>query len=194
MNFLLEALIILTIGFCLLRIAGKKTVAEMTGLEIITLLSVASVVGHAVSENTLIKTILTLCLFIALLITVQFLAVKFDIVEKWFMGKATPVIENGRILHSNLKKLRLTVDQLEGRLREKGITSFAEVKNATIEISGQIGYELYHSAKPVTVGEMEKLLKQLQIKPPKAEPKQNYNLFDEVLHQGHDKLISPELE
>lgn len=53
LNFIWEALIVLFVGFCLLRIAGKKTAGEMTGLEIITLLAMASMIGHAVSGDGL---------------------------------------------------------------------------------------------------------------------------------------------
>ncbi|UUZ91872.1 DUF421 domain-containing protein [Paenibacillus sp. P25] len=122
LNFIWEAFLILFVGFCLLRIAGKKAAEEMTGLEIITLLAMASMIGHAVAENDLWKTILILCLFVTMLITVQFLAVKFDTVEKWFIGKATLVIKDGQVIPENLKKMRMTVDQLEVKLRVKGFS------------------------------------------------------------------------
>ncbi len=191
MHFLLEALLILFVGFVLLRISGKKTVSEMTGLEIITLLAMASMIGHAVSGDGLWKTILTICTFVALLIAVQFLAVKFDIVEKLFMGKATIVIQDGRILTQNLKKLRMSVDQLEAKLREKGIASFADVKTGTIEMDGQLGYELIRQAKPLTIGDFEKLMPYLLMQ---AQQKQTENLFDEVIHKGHQKHIPTELQ
>lgn len=116
-SFILEALTVLFVGFCLLRVLGKKAVGEMTGLEIITLLAMASVTGHAVSEDGLWKTIITLCVFAALLILLQFLSIKFDMMEKLFMGKATLVIKDGKMITENLKKLRLSVDQLEVTLR-----------------------------------------------------------------------------
>ena len=50
MSFIFEALLILLVGFVLMRLAGKKTALEMTGLEIITLLAMASMIGHAVSN------------------------------------------------------------------------------------------------------------------------------------------------
>ncbi len=61
MNYIWESVAILFTGFCLLRIAGKKTVAQMSGLEIITILAIASTTGHAISETGLVKTILALC-------------------------------------------------------------------------------------------------------------------------------------
>lgn len=109
------------------------------------------------------------------------------------MSKATLVIKDGEVLPESLKKLRLSVDQLEAKLRVKGISSFTDVKSATIEISGQIGYELMRHAKPVTVGELEKALAQLQVRPPQQH-KQTDNLFNEVIHHEHQHHIAPELD
>lgn len=162
MNFIFEALAILFTGFCLLRIAGKKTVSEMTGLETITILAIASTTGHAISENGLLKTIFALCSLVLLLLLIQFLTIKFNFIEKLFVGKAIPVIQNGVIISDNLKKLRMTVAQLEARLRENGISSITDVKTASIEITGELGYELMGNAKPVTLGELEKIINQLQ--------------------------------
>ncbi|MGG0813338.1 YetF domain-containing protein [Paenibacillus alvei] len=147
-KFTWEALIVLSVGYALLRILGKKTVGEMTSVEIITLLAMASMIVHAVSAYGLFKTLITLCIYVGLLVTLQRLAIKFDWVEKLVMGRSTVVIGNGAILEANLKKLRLTVDQLEAKLRTKGITSLTEVKTATIEMSGHIGFELMRHAKP----------------------------------------------
>jgi uncharacterized membrane protein YcaP (DUF421 family) len=54
-----------------------------------------------------------------------------------------------------LKKLRLTVDQLEMRLRNQGISNIEDVKKATIEPNGLLGYELQEDAKPLTIGEFK---------------------------------------
>lgn len=193
-SFVWEALTILFVGFCLFRILGKKAVGQMTGLEIITLLAMASHIGHAIpGDDSLVKSIVVLCVFVALLLAVQFLAIRFDFVEKLFVGKATVVIRDGAPIADALKKLRLSVDQLEAKLREVGIASFKDVKVATIEISGQIGYELMRHAKPVTIGELERWLGPLGSA--EGRPKQKAgNLFDETVRSGHDKAVPDKLE
>ncbi|WNQ11345.1 DUF421 domain-containing protein [Paenibacillus aurantius] len=158
MAYIWQALLILFIGFVLQRLSGKKTVSEMTGLEIITLLAIASVIGEAVSAHGFWKITITLVLFVVLLMAIQYLALKLNLVEKWLIGRSTLVIRDGRLLKGNLKRLRLSVDQLEAKLREKSIASIADVRTAAIEINGQLGYELYRQARPVTVEELEKLL------------------------------------
>lgn len=194
LHFTVEALLVLFTGFVLLRILGKKTVGEMTGLEIITLLAMASMIGHAVKGHGLWRTIITLCVFVSLLLVVQYLALRFNWVEKWFMGKATLIIKDGQIVTENLKKLRLSVDQLEAKLRATGIASISDVKYATLESSGHMGYELMRHAKPVTIGEMEKMLAQLEGKPRKQRQQPKENLFTEVVEQEHREPVRPKLD
>ncbi|WP_274362896.1 DUF421 domain-containing protein [Paenibacillus thermotolerans] len=200
LDFIWQSLVIMTVGFILLRIAGKKTISEMTGLEIVTMLAIASVIAHAIAEKGLWKTIVTLCIFVGLLLTVQYLSLKFNWLEKWFIGKSTRVIQDGEILTDNLKKLRMTVDQLEAKLREKGITSYRDLKNATVEMNGQLGYEWMKHAKPVTWGDFEKLLAAMHLpQPPKQQQQQqqqqqNGNIFYEIEHQTHQSQIPKELD
>ncbi|WP_276352278.1 DUF421 domain-containing protein [Cohnella caldifontis] len=195
--FVWESTVVLSAGFILMRWIGKKSVGEMTGLEIITLLAMASMIGHAVADEGLWRTVAILCIFSVLLITVQYLSLKFDWMERWLMGKATPVVQNGEIMEAGLKKLRLTVDQLEAKLREKGIESFRDLKTATVELNGQIGYEYMKHAKPVTIGELERFFSErFPAHWPHASPKpqdQAQNLFQEVNLEEHAHPVSPKL-
>lgn len=129
--FALEALIIIIVGFILLRIAGKKVIAEMTPLEMVTTLAVGTIIGHAVSENELWKTIVTIGIFICVLIVFQFIALKWSLFQSLLIVKPTLVILDGTIIKPSLTKLRMTVEQLELRLRQDGISNLSDVKTAT---------------------------------------------------------------
>jgi uncharacterized membrane protein YcaP (DUF421 family) len=190
-NYIWEALVILPFGFLLMRLAGKKTVAQMTGIELITILSIASTTGHALSESGLLKTAITLGVLTGVLLTAQYLSIKSERVENLLIGKATVVIENGRIIPEHLKKLRMSVDQLEARLRMNGISSFSDVKTGTIEMNGEFGYELMPAARPMTLKDWEQMLKAGQPFPSPADAhsggKQGNtgNLFQEVKQGGN---------
>jgi uncharacterized membrane protein YcaP (DUF421 family) len=194
MNYIWESVIIVFTGFCLIRIAGKKTVNEMSGLEIITILTIGSTTGHAISETGLIKTIISLCALVSLLIFIQFLTTKFNRIERVFIGKSTPVIKDGKIIPNNLKKLRMTVDQLEAKLRENGISSITDVKNSSIEITGQLGYELMNHAKPITIGDLETILNQQLPYLFQQFTENERNLFNESVHDVHIKNTPKNLD
>ncbi|WJH33924.1 DUF421 domain-containing protein [Paenibacillus sp. CC-CFT747] len=46
----------------------------------------------------------------------------------------------------------MTIDQLELRVRQKGISRLSDIRTATVEVNGRFGYELKESARPVTRG------------------------------------------
>jgi len=73
-----------------------------------------------------------------------------DFWETIFTGKAVVVIENGIPNIKNLKKIRMSIDRLETRMRQSGISSIEDVQYGTIEVSGQLGYELKENKKPLT--------------------------------------------
>ncbi|MGG1370010.1 YetF domain-containing protein, partial [Priestia megaterium] len=87
-----------------------------------------------------------------------YLQLKSNAFEKFLTGKSKTVIQNGQLETKQLRKLRLTVDQLEMRLRNQGVSNIQDVKTATIEPNGQLGYELQEDAKPLTIGDFKQLM------------------------------------
>lgn len=59
-------------------------------------------------------------------------------IRKWFAGKPTVVIENGKILEQNLRKIQFTLDTLSQELREKDIFDIEEVQYAILELNGKL--------------------------------------------------------
>lgn len=56
----------------------------------------------------------------------------------WLSGHPTVLIDNGKILDGNMKKIRYTLDDLNQQLREQGIFDIFEVKYAILEVSGKL--------------------------------------------------------
>jgi uncharacterized membrane protein YcaP (DUF421 family) len=49
-----------------------------------------------------------------------------------------PLIENGRILHRNRRHELITMDELNSRLREHGVSDHSEVEKAVMESDGEV--------------------------------------------------------
>ncbi|WP_428908117.1 DUF421 domain-containing protein [Niallia sp. Krafla_26] len=60
------------------------------------------------------------------------------IIRKWLSGRPSVIIEQGRILDSNMKKIKYTLDDLNQHLREQGIFDITEVEYAVLEVSGKL--------------------------------------------------------
>ncbi|WP_318509485.1 DUF421 domain-containing protein [Bacillus sp. T3] len=158
MSFIWQSFLLIVSGILLLRLAGRKSISQMTLAQTIVMISIGTIIVQPIVEKSVIKAVLGAAIFVISSILIEVLEVKFNFFEKFITGKAKIVIENGTLNTENLKKLRLTVDQLEMRLRNHGIANIGDVKIATIEPNGLIGYELNENAKPLTVGEFKKLV------------------------------------
>ncbi len=186
-NWIWQTTLIFFVGKIILRIAGRKSISQMTITQVIVMIGIGSLLIQPVSGKGLLVTFLVALLITILMLITEYLEMKFDLIESIATGKALIIIENGEINYRNLKKLRMSVDRLETRLRQSGIPSIEDVKYATIEVSGQLGYEIKDNKKPITRDDFlilmnefydndkntEKLFKKLS--------SHNSNIFSEVV-------------
>jgi uncharacterized membrane protein YcaP (DUF421 family) len=157
-NFIWYSFILILAGILLLRLAGRKSISQMTLAQTVVMISIGTIIVQPIVEKSVMKAIVASAIFVISLIILEYFELKSNTFEKFITGKSKIVINNGTLNIQNLKKLRLTVDQLEMRLRNQGISNIEDVKTATIEPNGLLGYELQDDAKPLTIGEFKKLM------------------------------------
>ncbi|MCY8124904.1 DUF421 domain-containing protein [Bacillus spizizenii] len=186
MNFAWEALILIISGIVLLRISGRKSISQMTLAQTVVMISIGTIIVQPIIETSLWKTLVAASIFTVALILMEWFQIKANWVEKFITGKAKLVIEDGKLNIENMKKLRLTVDQLEMRMRLHGISSIKDVKNATIEANGQLGYEWHDDKKPLTMGDFKKLMNIPAANTMnQSEPDKQDNIFEELKNTSH---------
>lgn len=186
-NLIWQTLIIFIVGSLILRIGGRKSISQMTIPQTVIMIAIGSLLIQPVTGNGLWLTLIVAALFILILIVTEFIQLKFDGAETVISGKAVPIIENGNLNVKNLKKLRLTVDKLEARLRQSGITSINDVQFATLEVSGQLGYTLKKEKQPATKEDIQKLIQLIQngqLINPSSQTYNQDNIFTETLKRN----------
>lgn len=133
----------------------------MTITQVVVMVGIGSLLIQPIADKGLFHTLLVGLLIVMLMILTEYIETKFDMIETISTGKAKIVIENGKLDTKMLKNLRMSVDRLETRLRQSGISSIEDVKYATIEVSGQIGYELKDHKKPMTKEDFNLLMEEI---------------------------------
>lgn len=187
-NWIWQSILIFFVGTFILRLSGRKSISQMTISQTVVMIGLGSLLVQPITGNGLFITFLAALLLSILMVIMEYLEVKVDFVETLFAGKAVIVIENGKPNIKNMRKLRLTIDRLETRLRQAGIASIDDIKYATIEVSGQLGYELKDNKKPLTKEDFKTLMTEIanmkkviefNIKTQKNENEVN-NIFQEI--------------
>lgn len=154
-DFIWKAILIVIAGTVLLRIAGRKTIFQMALAETVIMIAIGTLLIQPVSGKNIWTTFMIGGVLVGTLLVMEFIQIKSDTFEKLVTGKAKVVIENGTLNEKNLRKLRLSVDQLEMKLRQNSVSKISDVKWATLEPNGQLGFELKMDAQPVTKKDFE---------------------------------------
>ncbi len=64
MDFMWEAILMVISGFLLLRVSGRKSLAQMTVTTTIVMISIGAIIVQPIIEHSVVKTIITIIIFI----------------------------------------------------------------------------------------------------------------------------------
>lgn len=190
-----RVLLVFIIGKLILRLGGRRSISQMTATQMTAMIGLGTILVQPIVSKDMGITFFVIFFIISLMIISEYLEMKFDFLETFFAGKAIIVIENGKLKLDKLKRLRMSVDNLEIKLREAGISSISDVEYVTVETNGEIGYQLKDGKKPLTKDDFIDLMYQFNnTKSLKGKPKSKIskddNLFKEVKvknHEGNNK-------
>ncbi|CAG7617902.1 DUF421 domain-containing protein [Paenibacillus allorhizosphaerae] len=144
MSLFWETIIRTIIAFSLImvftRLLGKHTIARMTYHDFVASITLGAITSN-IALNTHLKTwqsVASFTTFAGIAYLVALISLKSRKSRKWLAGKPTVIIENGKILENNLKKMHVSLDALNQELREKDIFDPDEVEYAVLELNGKL--------------------------------------------------------
>ena len=125
----------------LLRLAGRRTVAEMTPFDLVMLLIIGDATQQAILGNDFSMT--TAFLVVATLIVLDVgLSIgkrRYTLLAKLIEGVPMVIVENGNPLRDRMRRARVSLDDVMLSARENhGIERIDQIKFAVLEISGGI--------------------------------------------------------
>ena len=201
LHFIWKAIVVVIGGVLILRLAGRKSISQLTVAQTVIMIAVGSLIIQPVGDRNIWITMLITFLMVATLLFIEYIVLKSNALETLIYGKGLVVVENGQINESNLKKLRLTVDMLEVRMRQQNIQHFTDLQWATIESNGQLGYMLKSDKQYATkedIQMLKSLIESNQSNPPnetsKAKKSVSENIFTEVKNRKHKEKPKENLD
>ncbi len=201
LHFIWKAIVVVIGGILILRLAGRKSISQLTVAQTVMMIAVGSLIIQPVGDRNIWITMVITFLMVATLIVIEYIVLKSNALETLIYGKGLVVVENGQINETNLKKLRLTVDMLEVRMRQQNIQHFTDLQWATIESNGQLGYMLKSDKQYATKADIQMLkalIESNQSTPPnetlKTKTSVSDNIFTEVKDRKHKEKPKEHLD
>jgi uncharacterized membrane protein YcaP (DUF421 family) len=134
------------------RLLEKEQLGHLTFYEYITGITIGSLAADIAIDTAGKRWLILLSLMVFALLTylMGYISLKNRVARKLLEGEPTIVVQNGKIMEKNMKKIRYNVDDLLTQLREKGAFNISDVEFAVLEPNGQLSVLLKSQKRPVT--------------------------------------------
>jgi len=135
-----------------IRLMGKRQIGQMEPSEFVVTMLVANLAAIPIQDGNvpLLTGAVPLFAVLALELVLAALSLRSIVFRRLLCGKPVILIENGRILQNNLRKTRITLDELTGHLREKDVLDPSAVQFAILETNGNLSVFPYPKEKPAS--------------------------------------------
>ncbi|HNP47873.1 MAG TPA: DUF421 domain-containing protein [Bacteroidia bacterium] len=123
-----------------IRLFGKKEIAQLSVIDLVFILLISNSVQNAMVGNDTSLwggLFAAAALFLTNFILKQILY-RSKKISELVQGDPVMLILNGKILEQNLKKERISLEELEASVREHGVSSAKDVNLAVLETDGNI--------------------------------------------------------
>jgi len=137
-NLLIRGVVVYAAVLVLLRMSGKRQVAQMGLAEFVALLLISNAVQNSMNggDNSLVGGLILAGTIIILARGFQYATFRSRKFEQLIQGRPRLLIHRGEIIHRNLSKEMLNMRELKMILRRQGIHNLADVEQAVLESDG----------------------------------------------------------
>ena len=155
---LYRSLISLVTLFFVAKIIGKKQISELSIFDYVIGISI----GNFAAEMTInldspeFDGILAVIIFGGIAYLVSKLCMKSIVLRRFIMGTPTIIIQEGKIIRKNMKKVRMDMNDLLEEARIKGYFDLDELQYGIMEANGEMSFLPYAKNKPLTREDMKK--------------------------------------
>lgn len=141
MDSIIRAAVVYIVLLILFRIAGKRSLAEVTSFDLVLLLIISEATQQALidNDNSMTNAFLIVVTLMGLNIGLSLVANRWRTFDRLTEGVPLIIVEDGRLLQDRTNRERINEDEIMEAAREfHGLETLAQVKYAILERNGHI--------------------------------------------------------
>jgi uncharacterized membrane protein YcaP (DUF421 family) len=140
MDIVLRATFVFFLVFLVTRVVGKRELSTLEPFDIILLVAIGDLVQQGVTQSDYSITGATLAILTISVLTVgvSYLNWRFRSLRPALEGQPVVLVEDGKTIEPNMRRERITVDDVEEEGRQQQVMSIGDMKWAVLETSGRI--------------------------------------------------------
>ena len=142
MDLVIRTTFVFVLILVVTRAVGRRELSSMEPFDLILLVVIGDLVQQGVTQSdySLVGTTTVISTLAVLVVATAWLSYRFTRVRPLLEGEPTLLIADGRVLERNLKRERMTLNEVVAEARQQSIGSLGDVHYAVLETNGKISF------------------------------------------------------
>jgi uncharacterized membrane protein YcaP (DUF421 family) len=142
MDIVLRTIVVYFLIMLVTRAVGRRELSSMEPFDLILLVVMGDLVQQGVTQSDYSLTGTTTVITTIALLTVgtAYLSFRFKRLRPLLEGDPVILIADGRLLEDNIRRQRLTVEELRAEARLQSIGSLDDIRYAVLETNGKVSF------------------------------------------------------
>lgn len=162
---IVRTLVVYLFILLVIRLAGRRMLAQMNALDLVVVLLLSNVVQNAIigPDNSLLGGLVGAVVLVVGNAILDRLTYMFPNFGKLLDGRSAVVIKDGELDRAAMQRLSVTTDDLAFELGRQGASTVSQVAEAALTPGGQLKVDLTPGEEPVTRGELRAAVEELKL-------------------------------
>ena len=142
MDIVLRGIVVFFFLYMLMRIMGRRELSTLEPFDLILLIILGDAVQQGLTQDdySLTGAMLAVGTIAALQVLVSYVNFRFPRMRPILDGEPVVIVQDGKPIDRNLRRERVTIEDLLGSARSQNIGSLDDVQWAVLETNGQISF------------------------------------------------------
>jgi uncharacterized membrane protein YcaP (DUF421 family) len=142
MDIVIRAIVLYLFILLLTRAVGRRELSTLEPFDLILLVTIGDLVQQGVTQNDFSVTgsLLAVGTIGVLTVLFSYLPWRFRVLRPVLEGVPTILVQDGDVVEKNLRRHRLTQEEVAAAARVQQIPSLAQVQWAVLETNGQLSF------------------------------------------------------
>ena len=140
MDIVLRGVVIFFFLYVLMRVIGRRELSSLEPFDLILLVVLGDAVQQGLTQDdySLTGAFLAIGTIAMLQLAVSFTNFRFPKMRSILDGEPIVVVQDGKAIEKNMKRERITVEDIESEGRQQQITDIGDIRWALLETNGRI--------------------------------------------------------
>ncbi len=152
-----RAFILYFLVVIVMRMMGKRQIAQMQPFELVITILIAELAATPMENSSipLISGVIPILTLLSIQVIVSYISIKSETFREVVCGKPSILINKGKIVQMEVRRLRINMNDLLEQLRSKDYPNVSDVEYAILETNGQLSIIPKADKRQVNISDLQ---------------------------------------